>query len=159
MFVVLHVSPNTPSVLPHILSRSGRLPAHHPLDGEPIQRGRIYVAPPDQHLLVRDGHVRLSRGPRENGHRPAVDPLFRRRHLRRPRGRRRAFGRARRRHGGSGRHQWGLRKEEVTGRNLLSLNIGLPVAELVPAVRGCMNGVDGEAPRTFEAVNRRGRTI
>ena len=77
VFVVLHVAPNAASVLPSILSRAGRLPAHHPIDGEPIERGRIYVAPPNHHLLMRHGRVCLSRGPRENGHRPAVDPTFR----------------------------------------------------------------------------------
>jgi two-component system chemotaxis response regulator CheB len=53
------------------------LPAGHPVDGEPIRYGRIYLAPPDLHMLPGRGQVRRSRGPRENGHRPAVDPLFR----------------------------------------------------------------------------------
>ena len=39
--------------------------------------GRIYVARPDQHLLLERGQVRLAHGPREQGHRPAIDPLFR----------------------------------------------------------------------------------
>jgi two-component system, chemotaxis family, protein-glutamate methylesterase/glutaminase len=77
VFVVLHVPPTGTSALPGILGRSGPLPASHVKDGEPIEPGRIYVAPPDHHLLVRAGHVHLARGPRENGHRPAVDPLFR----------------------------------------------------------------------------------
>ena len=55
----------------------GPLPAVHPLHGDPIVAGRIYVAPPDNHLLVRTGFVEVVRGPRENGHRPAVDALFR----------------------------------------------------------------------------------
>jgi two-component system, chemotaxis family, protein-glutamate methylesterase/glutaminase len=77
VFVVLHLSPYGSSAMPAILSRAGALPAAHPVDGEPIRRGRIYVAPPDQHLLIEPGRVRLSRGPTENGHRPAVDVLFR----------------------------------------------------------------------------------
>jgi two-component system, chemotaxis family, protein-glutamate methylesterase/glutaminase len=77
LFVVVHVSPTATSSLPAILSRHGPLPARHPTDDEPIEAGTIYVAPPDHHLLVRPGRVRLARGPRENGHRPAVDPLFR----------------------------------------------------------------------------------
>jgi two-component system chemotaxis response regulator CheB len=78
IFVVLHVSPRGTSVLPQILTRSGPLPASHATDGETIQMGRIYVAPPDVHLVLeRGGSVRLVRGPRENGHRPSVDALFR----------------------------------------------------------------------------------
>src|SRR5207248_1020910 len=75
--VVVHIPANSPGVLPRILSRAGPLPAAHPLDGEPLRYGRVYVAPPDQHLLLRRGALCLTRGPRENGHRPAVDPLFR----------------------------------------------------------------------------------
>ena len=77
LFVVLHVPSTGTSALPDILSRQGRLSAAHAKDGEPIETGRIYVAPPDHHVLLRTGHVHLARGPRENGHRPAVDPLFR----------------------------------------------------------------------------------
>jgi two-component system chemotaxis response regulator CheB len=77
VFVVLHLPATGTSALPEILGRHGPLPAGHVRDGEPIQPGQIYVAPPDHHVLLRTGHVHLSRGPRENGHRPAVDPLFR----------------------------------------------------------------------------------
>jgi two-component system, chemotaxis family, protein-glutamate methylesterase/glutaminase len=77
VLVVLHVSPSSPSVLPSILGRCGLLPASHAADGEILQAGRIYVAPPDHHLLVESRRVRLWRGPRENGMRPAIDPLFR----------------------------------------------------------------------------------
>ena len=76
MFVVLHVPP-TSSVLPAILTRAGRLPAAHARDGDRIESGQIYVAPPDYHLLLEEEVMRLERGPRENGHRPAIDPLFR----------------------------------------------------------------------------------
>lgn len=64
-------------MLPHILSRAGPLPASHAEDGEPIRPGRIYVAPPDRQMTIQDGVVRVTRGPRENRHRPAIDPLFR----------------------------------------------------------------------------------
>ena len=77
LFVVLHTTPKGYSVLPEILARAGNLPAEHPVDSQKIESGRIYVAPPDLHLLVSKGQVHLSHGPRENGFRPAVDPLFR----------------------------------------------------------------------------------
>jgi len=77
VFVVLHVSARTPSVLPRILGRHCALPVAHPRDGERIEAGRVYVAPSDYHLLVRGDHLHLLHGPRENGVRPAVDPLFR----------------------------------------------------------------------------------
>jgi two-component system chemotaxis response regulator CheB len=71
------MSPEGPSVLASLLARAGRLPAVVPHQREAIRPGRIYVARPDHHLLVRDGDVLSVRGPRENRHRPAVDPLFR----------------------------------------------------------------------------------
>jgi two-component system chemotaxis response regulator CheB len=77
IFIVLHVSSHGTSVLPHILSRAGLLPAHHAYDGEVFKPGNIYVAPPNHHLLVKPGHIKLNQGPKENGHRPAVDVLFR----------------------------------------------------------------------------------
>ncbi|HEU4561778.1 MAG TPA: chemotaxis protein CheB [Longimicrobium sp.] len=77
LFVVIHFPAHVSSSLPAILTRAGPLPAAHPEDGDPIEPGRIYVAPPDRHLLVERGCVRLTSGPRENGHRPAADPLFR----------------------------------------------------------------------------------
>jgi two-component system, chemotaxis family, protein-glutamate methylesterase/glutaminase len=77
VFIVLHIPAQSPSHLPDILSRSGPLLAIHPTDGEEIKHGRICIAPPDQHLLIEDGHVRVVQGPRENRHRPAIDPLFR----------------------------------------------------------------------------------
>ena len=63
IFVVLHVPAHSPSLLPQILERKGPLPARHPSDGEAIGPGRISVAPPDQHLLLEGGRVRLIRGP------------------------------------------------------------------------------------------------
>ena len=77
LFVVLHLPATRPSSLPAILARAGPLPAEHAEDGAPIVPGRIYVAPPDRHLLVRPGTVAVTHGPRENHLRPAADPLFR----------------------------------------------------------------------------------
>jgi two-component system chemotaxis response regulator CheB len=77
IFVVQHVSSDHKSMLPRILSTAGKLPARHPADGEKFERGYVYVAPADHHLLLEEERVRVVRGPRENGHRPAADALFR----------------------------------------------------------------------------------
>jgi two-component system chemotaxis response regulator CheB len=77
VLIALHLSSEATSVLHDILSRAGQLDASQAVDGERLERGHIYVAPPDRHLLVRGANVCLSAGPRENGHRPAIDPLFR----------------------------------------------------------------------------------
>src|SRR5262245_61243946 len=77
LFVVLHTQPGHAGELPSLLSHRGPLPAAHPVHDEKILPGRIYVAPPDNHLLIRRGAMEVVRGRRENGHRPAADVLFR----------------------------------------------------------------------------------
>ncbi|WP_034388779.1 chemotaxis protein CheB [Deinococcus sp. YIM 77859] len=77
VLMVLHIAPYSPSVLPDILNRCCALPAQHAQDGETAQPGRIYVAPPDHHLLVENGELAVTKGPRENRMRPAIDTLFR----------------------------------------------------------------------------------
>ncbi len=77
IFIVLHVRPDAPSMLPAILNRAGVLPAAHAIDSEPIRTGRIYIAPPGMQMYVHRSSVAVERGPRENMHRPAIDPLFR----------------------------------------------------------------------------------
>ena len=77
VFIVVHIAPTATSLLPTILTRRGALVARHPNDGDPIEPGTIYVAPPDRHLMIERGRIRIVRGPMENGTRPAVDPLFR----------------------------------------------------------------------------------
>jgi len=77
VFVVLHTSPQSGGALPQILARTAILPVAFAIDGEAPQRGHVYVAPPDHHLTFDDDKISVTRGPRENGFRPAVDPLFR----------------------------------------------------------------------------------
>jgi len=77
LFVVLHIPASHKSLLPEILNASGPSPTIHPEHKQSIETGRIYVAPPDHHMLVEADHVLLWRGPRENNHRPAINPLFR----------------------------------------------------------------------------------
>jgi two-component system chemotaxis response regulator CheB len=76
VLVVLHLSRGK-SVFPEILNRVSAMRASHPADGEVLQYGRIYVAPPDHHMVVEADTVRVVHGPTENGVRPAIDPLFR----------------------------------------------------------------------------------
>jgi two-component system chemotaxis response regulator CheB len=77
VFVVLHVPSWRRSDLPDVLSRAGPLQALHPEHNQPVEPGRIYVAPPDYHLLAENSHARLWRGPKENMHRPSINALFR----------------------------------------------------------------------------------
>lgn len=78
IFVVMHTSPTGPGLLPDILTGAGPLPVSHGHDGEKFENGRIYVAPPDHHLIVETpDRIRISCGPKENLSRPAIDPLFR----------------------------------------------------------------------------------
>ncbi|WP_433785843.1 chemotaxis protein CheB [Actinomycetospora sp. CA-101289] len=77
VLVVLHQSPVGPTVLPALMARRCALPVRHARDGEPLRAGEVLVAPPDHHLLAGDGRAEVVQGPREDGHRPAVNPLFR----------------------------------------------------------------------------------
>jgi two-component system, chemotaxis family, protein-glutamate methylesterase/glutaminase len=77
LFVVIHTSADTPGMLPQLIANGSTMPTGYARDGESIEHGRVYIAPGDHHLLIGNGAVKLSRGPRENGFRPAVDPLFR----------------------------------------------------------------------------------
>jgi two-component system, chemotaxis family, protein-glutamate methylesterase/glutaminase len=77
MFVVHHFPPQSVSALPNILQRASALDVAQAVDGDDIVPGRICVARPDQHLVLTGGRIRCTNGPREQGHRPAIDPLFR----------------------------------------------------------------------------------
>jgi two-component system, chemotaxis family, protein-glutamate methylesterase/glutaminase len=78
LFIVVHTEPtDRPSLLDKLLNRVSALPVSAPQDGEVIQRGQIYVAPPNYHLSLQGDRIRLSKGPLQNGLRPAIDVLFR----------------------------------------------------------------------------------
>src|SRR6266487_2533947 len=77
VFVVLHIPAHSPSFLPEILNRAGPVKAVQATDEMQIEHGHIYIASPDHHMLMEQGKVCVIRGPKENRHRPAIDPLFR----------------------------------------------------------------------------------
>lgn len=77
VLVVLHIRPDAPSALAAILQRSGPLPVVQAEEAQAIERGYIYVARPNRHLVVHRGGLAVDAGPRENGARPAIDVLFR----------------------------------------------------------------------------------
>jgi two-component system, chemotaxis family, protein-glutamate methylesterase/glutaminase len=78
LLIVLHISPTPASQFPVVLSKAGPLPAKHARNGMRIERGCIYVAPPDHHMTFGSiDFIRLDRDPKENHTRPAADPLFR----------------------------------------------------------------------------------
>ncbi len=77
IFVSTHIPAHGVNLLAEVLSGSATLPVTRALDGQPIERGHVYVAAPDRHLLLVDGTMRLGEGPRENMARPSIDPLFR----------------------------------------------------------------------------------
>ncbi len=77
IFIVWHIAPEVRGILPDVINAIGTIPAKHAEDNEVIAGNMIYVAPPDHHLVLEKGLIRITRGPRENRFRPAVDPLFR----------------------------------------------------------------------------------
>ena len=77
VFIVMHTAPDSPGVLAQMLDRWGPLPASYAENRGRVRPGHVYVAPPDHHLLLEPGLMRVTHGPKENRFRPAVDPLFR----------------------------------------------------------------------------------
>lgn len=76
IFIVIHIYSHSKSILPLILAREGHWPVSHPIDGEKIKKGHIYVASPNNHMLIENGYIRLKDGPKVNNTIPAIDPLF-----------------------------------------------------------------------------------
>jgi two-component system chemotaxis response regulator CheB len=77
ILAVLHTSNHAGSLIPQIFQRVGVLPVLHPADGTLIEKKHVYVAPPNFHMIIEGDMIRTIKGPRENLHRPAIDPLFR----------------------------------------------------------------------------------
>jgi two-component system chemotaxis response regulator CheB len=77
IFIVWHISSEAGTVLQQVLNKENRIHAANAVDKEPLLYNRIYIAPPDNHLLIEKDLVRVTHGPKENRFRPAIDPLFR----------------------------------------------------------------------------------
>lgn len=78
IFIVQHMAPeNTGEALIHRLSRHRTFNCQLAKNGESFKPGRIYIAPPDNHLLVKKNKLLVTKGARENRSRPGIDPLFR----------------------------------------------------------------------------------
>jgi len=77
VLVTIHLPSHSRSALDDLLTRAGHLPAQFARDGDAVQKGHIYIAPPDCHLLLDDHRVSLGMGPRENNSRPAIDAMLR----------------------------------------------------------------------------------
>jgi two-component system chemotaxis response regulator CheB len=77
ILIVWHISPEVRGILPHVLNQNSKIYAAHGIDNEVLTPGRIYIAPPDRHMIVDGEVIRITKGPKENRFRPAIDPLFR----------------------------------------------------------------------------------
>lgn len=77
VFIIWHMSANVYGILPTVLNRENSIYAAHGFNNEEIKRNRIYVAPPDHHMLIKQNSIQITHGPKENRFRPAIDPLFR----------------------------------------------------------------------------------
>lgn len=77
IFIVQHLAPYYSSQLAFILNNATSLKVVFAKDQEPVQKGRVYIAPPDHHLLLEKEHVVVAKGPKENRFRPSIDALFR----------------------------------------------------------------------------------
>lgn len=75
IFITIHLGES--SVLPEILQRATPLKVSSPQNGEKMHAGNVYIAPTDHHLIPREDCIEVTKGPRENRHRPSIDVLFR----------------------------------------------------------------------------------
>jgi two-component system chemotaxis response regulator CheB len=77
VLVTIHLASDFRSELDEILSKCGPLPVSFAREGEPMQKGHVYIAPTQHHLIIDGESLFLGVGPRENNSRPAIDAMFR----------------------------------------------------------------------------------
>lgn len=77
ILVTVHLPSDGRSELDAILGQATPLPVQFAGDGDVLQKGRIYIAPPNRHLIVDGLRLALGEGPRENHARPAIDAMLR----------------------------------------------------------------------------------
>ncbi|ACI58426.1 two-component system chemotaxis response regulator CheB [Rhizobium leguminosarum] len=77
VLISTHIPSNSPGFLAQVLAAKSKLPVTQAVDGQPIERGHIYLAAPDRHLLLIGETIMFGAGPRENMARPSIDPMFR----------------------------------------------------------------------------------
>lgn len=78
VLVVQHLGPDsTGEPLVARLAAHSALHCRLATNGAPLEAGYLYLAPPDRHLLVKNHHLLVTKGPHENTYRPAADALFR----------------------------------------------------------------------------------
>ena len=77
ILIVMHRAPQAVPRLAQVIARSCSLPVKEAAPLDPLERGHVYLAPPDAHLVVEDGHLQLQHTERVTFARPSIDVLFR----------------------------------------------------------------------------------
>jgi two-component system chemotaxis response regulator CheB len=78
VLVVMHVSrKSNPRIIVSGFQKHTSLVCHVGENKMAIEAGHLYLAPPDHHMMVKDGLLRITQGPHENKYRPSIDVLFR----------------------------------------------------------------------------------
>jgi PAS domain S-box-containing protein len=184
--ILMHVRHEEPYTLPDVLRRATRRSVQTAVDGDRLAPGVVYVAPPDWHLVFRrDGHLALTSSNEEletmneelhstNEELHTINDEVRMRSDELNRSNSLLDGILRSIRGGvvvvdrdleillwnaRAEDLWGLRRDEVVGRNLLSLDIGLPVEQLRVPLRAALTSADNASESDVQAVNRRGRQV
>jgi two-component system chemotaxis response regulator CheB len=76
IFVTLHRTPSSQSILADVLGARSSLPVREPRGAERIKRNVVYLAPSNLHMRMTSDHVTLDHGAKQHHTRPAIDPMF-----------------------------------------------------------------------------------